>query len=580
MKKKRKCSKHFPCNECEKFGEECVPSVRKVRPSTLAANKDQDAPHEEDPQDPAASTEQADYNTPAERVVKDQNDNRRYLLNLPRVVDGYQQWANMSLPYHPFPDNLDEVRDIIFNLEKPILLNSQQYADYWPHVSNIYARGVGPWWDTNGVQLETWECRNQRRQSRHQRVKGPGGQGLRKRERKLHLLEGTEMCRLRFRLHAFIRHANDGAEEHKKGLGNCNCVPDWLFLERMRASHEIDHNHTLDALDKYKRTDAILFFAERKVAEGGYLYAAVRKWIHSNYSRKTKALKYLTDHDVANAARRWRVQNRELELLDTIPDPNPDDERQDMCLKLLPTTKEDGLRQALREICNQLPEAAKIALQILETSQIAEAEPSKDSSKIAQGDEIVIPRPGIPGHRFNTLYKNPTPPQKPTEPARSPSNSDGSVAPGPRPPSSQTQHMAVQGPPQSGQQPAEPPPQPLPPPPLPAQSQMPPLSHMPPPPPMQSRFHVYQPPSQATPTPSGPIMGNYSVISGSHRVQIPAAGSKMVPSADSRPSWAKPSLPPALPSNLQNPVSKASEEQKKENEQMRVKQQLEAELQG
>lgn len=574
MKKKRKCSKTFPCNECEKFGDECIVSKRKMRTSAVKdkgkdkendqANDHADAPAEEelepDSDAPEGIEQRNGANYPGKRVVRDHNDpNRKYLLNLPRVVDGYQQWTNMSLPYYPFPDNLDEIREKLFKLEKPILLNSQQYADYWPHISNVYARGVGPWWDpSNGIQMETWECRNQRRQSRHQRYKTPGGAGIRKRERKLNLLEGTEMCRLRFRIHAFIKHAEDGSEEHKKGLGNCNCVPEWLFMERMRASTDVDHNHTLDSLDKYKRTDALLFFAENKVIEGGYLYAAVRRWIVDNFSHKTKEVGYLTDHDVANAARRWRVQNRELELLDTIPDPNPDDERREKCLKLIATSKMEGLQTALREICKQLPEATKIALPILESSQNDDARPSENNAKILEGDEIVIPVPGIPGHRLNTLYKVKTPPPKPAAPVeQTPTNAEGGVA---------QQEKQQQG---KG----------LPPPSLPAQSRMPHLGSMPPPPPS---FQVYQPRMQAPAAPNIPVMGNYSVISGGHRVQIPAAGSKMAATvADSRPSWAKPNAPPTVPSHAHPAKDEAMfEKQSKENEEQQVQKQLEAELQS
>ena len=61
-----------------------------------------------------------------------------------------------------------------------------------------------------------------------------------------------------------------------------------MFLERMKASADLSHNHTLESLDKYKRTDALLFFAEHKVIEGGYMYAAVRKWIQDKYSHLTK----------------------------------------------------------------------------------------------------------------------------------------------------------------------------------------------------------------------------------------------------------------------------------------------------
>ena len=572
MKKKRKCSKNFPCNECQKFQDECVPSVRKMRSSGVSNVDDEgDAPNEgtEDAtiQEPAAA--------PEPRVIRDHNDpNRRYLMNLPRVVDGYQEWSNMRTKYNPIPEDLDEVREKLFKLEKPLLLNSQQYADYWPHVSNIWARGVGPWWDTNGSQMETWECRNQRRQSRHQRIKEPGGQGLRKRERKLHLLEGTEMCKLRFRLTAHIKHAENN-EDHKKGLGVCNCVPEWMFLERMKASADLAHNHTLDSLDKYKRTDAMLFFAEHKVIEGGYLYASVRKWVQDKYSHLTKAVTYLTDHDVANAARRWRVQHRHLELVETIPESSPEDERREKCLELIPTTTNDGFQQALKEICKQLPEATKIALQYLESAQIEKSETATKNSKILEGDEIVIPLPGIPGHRLNTRFKSITPKEMPAQPVANQNLSSGSPA----------QHSMQQSQPQQPQHqlttpnvpPQYPNPQhqPLLPPPHPAQSQLPPLAPMAPPPPVTNKwvpdnFRVYQP--RVETSPPKPPDGAYSVISGGHRLYVPATGSKVTAQfQDTRPSWAQPG---AAESTGTNAKAKANVE----SDESRVQRQLEAEL--
>jgi hypothetical protein len=58
------------------------------------------------------------------------------------------------LPYHPFPANLYDFRETISKLEKPILLSHQQFADYWPYVSHVYARSTGLHWDANGVQIE------------------------------------------------------------------------------------------------------------------------------------------------------------------------------------------------------------------------------------------------------------------------------------------------------------------------------------------------------------------------------------------------------------------------------------------
>jgi hypothetical protein len=76
----------------------------------------------------------------------------------------------------------------------------------------------------------------------------------------------------------------------------------------------------------------------------------------------------------------------------------------------------------------------------------------------------------------------------------------------------------------------------LPPAPRPARSQMPSSGLMPPPPPVQNHFQVYQPQIPAL-SPSGATMSSYPAISGSQRVQIPAAGSKTATSApNSRPS--------------------------------------------
>jgi hypothetical protein len=106
--------------------------------------------------------------------------------------------------------------------------------------------------------------------------------------------------------------------------------------------------------------------------EGGYLYRSVCRWIKEKYGHITRQVEFLTDHDVANAARRWRVQNRDVELIEQIPEPRPEDERREKALKLIQTTTVEGLRNALREVCARLPEAAEIALSPLESSQLPE----------------------------------------------------------------------------------------------------------------------------------------------------------------------------------------------------------------
>ena len=551
--RKRKCSKDFPCIECLRNHARCTPSVRKLRTSVIAnAEPAADQPNE----DAADAVEQAERPASGKPFVRNHNDpNSYYRPPLPPVFDGFQEWSNKRLPYTPIPDDVDAVREMLFKLEKPVLINSQQYADYWPHISNIYSRGVGPKMEANGTEVETWECRNQRRQSYHQRAKERGGQGIRKRERKHHLLEGTETCKVRFRLVAYIKHAvND--EDHRKGPGNCDCVPEWLYMEKTKLTEGESHNHTLESLDKYKRTDAMVFFALHKVMEGGYMYKSVASWIIAKYGHITKQAEFLNHHDVANAAKRWRSQNREVELIEQIPEPSPEDERREKCLKLIHTTTVDGLRNALKEVCARLPEAAAIALPLLESSQLPETAAAEAKSKILQGEEIVVPEPGLPLYRF--LAPKPKPPMEMV------TDNSTDLRPG---------DIHGSGPPTQPQQfgaplaPAQTPPQypglyqqPLPPPPIPPQSHLPTLAPMLPPSQVFTPIHFQLPPPP----------GAYSVINGGDRLHMPTNGSKMAMHVnDMRPSWARTGQPDS---------NTPKDKQVEETEEKEVLRQLEAEL--
>ena len=391
--KRQKCTKNFPCTECQSAGKECVPAKRKTRWNRELEEAQAGEEQDEDPQRPPEK-----YGDQIPGLTYKgwsyESPNRKYLLNLPRAVGSYQEWSNKRLKYNAFPEDLDDVREKLFKMEKPILLNSQQFADYWPHVSNFYCRSTAPTFEDNGTQVEIWECRNKSRLSRQKRELPSNSTGKRKRDNKSHLLESTESCPVRFRIVMYIKHA-DTDEPHKAGLGHCRCAPEWMLFER--KSHSVgEHNHTLESQDKFKRSDALLFFAEHKVEEGGYLYASVIKWIKEKFTEKTNQVRYLTAHDVANAARRWRVQNRHLELVETIEEPTEEEEQGKRCLDLTQTTTADGLKKALAEICARLPEAAGIAIPFLEAAQEARPEGVEGLNKILEGDEIVIPEPGLP----------------------------------------------------------------------------------------------------------------------------------------------------------------------------------------
>ncbi|KAI5358189.1 hypothetical protein Slin15195_G065160 [Septoria linicola] len=57
----------------------------------------------------------------------------------------------------------------------PVLLNSQQISDYWPHLTNIWIRSTKPSLEDNGVVTEIYECRNRRRMEREGTDRGGTG---------------------------------------------------------------------------------------------------------------------------------------------------------------------------------------------------------------------------------------------------------------------------------------------------------------------------------------------------------------------------------------------------------------------
>lgn len=131
-----KCSRGFPCAECQKAGEECVPNTRKYRQSkktdVAAAQNPQSEMQQVDPQ--------ADVSPHRDTAVPDLIANPQLAINLPPVHGGFMHWSNKRMRYNAMPLNLDAAREKLYLLEKPILLNSQQYSDYWPHVTNFCRR--------------------------------------------------------------------------------------------------------------------------------------------------------------------------------------------------------------------------------------------------------------------------------------------------------------------------------------------------------------------------------------------------------------------------------------------------------
>ena len=140
-RKKMKCSRNFPCTECTNSNEECQPSVKKRKgPQT--------------DQERLEKQSQKSRDQPSGKGYKVDNPNRKFMLNLPQVIGTHQNWNNKTLKYNPIPVDIDAFRERIYKLEQPMLITSQQYADYWPHISNIYGRSINVTTEANGMSNE------------------------------------------------------------------------------------------------------------------------------------------------------------------------------------------------------------------------------------------------------------------------------------------------------------------------------------------------------------------------------------------------------------------------------------------
>jgi len=315
---------------------------------------------------------------------------RQKMNILPSVVGNFLHYSNRRLKYNPIPDDVDEVREKLFVVEKPLLLTSQQIADHWPHMTNVWMRSVRHKTAENGVVEEVWECRQRRRVT----PRPPAKESMRKKNRmsKRQMLENSEPCHMRLRLTYYTNRA-DTENDHQVGFGACKCIPEWLYMQRTYKTGHEQHNHEIDLLDTFKRSDAILYFVKEK-AEEGNSFAAVANWLHDRYDDVTKQAHFMTKQEVSNVAQAWRRANKDLELKTVVEDPTPEEGRKTTCLDFVNTAKPEGLIRALAAVCERLPEAIDIAMPVLKALQERGADAVTE--KIVEGADIMPPSPGFP----------------------------------------------------------------------------------------------------------------------------------------------------------------------------------------
>ncbi|KAK5707510.1 hypothetical protein LTR97_000044 [Elasticomyces elasticus] len=357
--------------------------------------------------------------TPTEQVTSADGFSRKN-MHLPPVVGSYLHYSNMTVKYNPMFDGIDDVRLKLFELKQPVLLNSQQIASYWSHMTNVWMRSTREQAKPEGAWVEAWECRHRKRVTAKHKPKEGRGAWQSKRQ----LLKESTPCPMRIRMAYYIRHA-DTDENHNGGIFMCQCLPEWMYLGKSpKCKGDTVHNHDIDMLDRFKRSDAMMFFVKNK-AEEGYAYSAVTHWLHDKYNSVTRQAQYVGKQEVANVSQKWRKANRHVELRMVIEEPSAEEVKKKKCLDLIHSATTEGATRALLAVCKRLPEAIDIALPLLEALQDQGSSEDASTNALLEGDKIVVPPPGLPD-KIREKTPPPPPPPKQASSSRSAASTESS----------------------------------------------------------------------------------------------------------------------------------------------------------
>ncbi|KAK6437965.1 hypothetical protein LTR95_005842 [Oleoguttula sp. CCFEE 5521] len=283
-------------------------------------------------------------------------------VKMPPIIGSWLMYPNKRIKYNPFPDNIDVTRIKLFKMEQPVLLkNSQEIADLLPHVTNFWRRSVGRVYVAeNGTQVESWGCRSTKPMERKSRSVG---KGLRVKARRVTMFEDQERCKLRLRVLSFTNHAGTGKEHAHWGV-HCHCIPEWVYISR-ECAPDIEHTHGTMIMEKYRKSDAMLYFGRLKVEEG-YGYGAVEDWLRKEYSGATEQIQYVTKTDIANMTRPWRQKHPNHPLTLKIEPDTEEVSTMKVLVDAVVEAPEDDVRMVLRELCKDSEEMTNVILGMLE----------------------------------------------------------------------------------------------------------------------------------------------------------------------------------------------------------------------
>ena len=187
------------------------------------------------------------------------------------------------------PYDLAEVRQRLFEVKDKIELRVDEFERYWPYIDNVWVRQHKAGTDKTGrVITDYYACRLQRP------TYTPKAEASSRREgqptRKKHIREGGT-CQMRLKT---IRYEGG-----------------YTGYTIMRIGEETGHTHSLDHIDKVKRTSVMMEIARSEVMNG-YMPASVFAVMNEDPEKlAASGGRYLNRNDVRNASQHWRQDHRE-----------------------------------------------------------------------------------------------------------------------------------------------------------------------------------------------------------------------------------------------------------------------------
>ena len=186
------------------------------------------------------------------------------------------------------PRDLALMRQRLFEIKERIELRVDEFDTYWPYIDNVWVRQHKAGTDKTGrVITDYYACRLQR-PTYTPKSDTPRKEG--QPTRKKHIRPGGT-CNMRLKT---IR--------YEGGYSGYSIV---------KIGDDTEHSHTLDHIDKIKRTSVMMEVARSEVMKG-YMPASVFTIMNEDRDKLIAAGgQYLNRNDVRNASQHWRQDHRE-----------------------------------------------------------------------------------------------------------------------------------------------------------------------------------------------------------------------------------------------------------------------------